>query len=113
MSERLKRRKKPADGNTKESSKAPAPEPLQPRFYDDEPAAPHKVAPAAPSPTPAPAKARNPSRAEALPAAESAAEPAVPAAAGAPRPRISRRRPGRGGRGGNRSRTGRAAPAVA
>jgi hypothetical protein len=46
MSERLKRRKKTGTGATKEASNAPAPEPLQPRFYDDEPAAP--TAPAAP-----------------------------------------------------------------
>ena len=39
MSERLKRRKKPADStSTKETAKAP--EPLQPRFYDDEPSSP-------------------------------------------------------------------------
>src|SRR5216683_6922610 len=37
MSERLKRRKKPGDSSTKEATKAP--EPLQPRFYDNEPAA--------------------------------------------------------------------------
>jgi hypothetical protein len=40
MSERLKRRKKPGSGAAKETVNAPAPEPLQPRFYDDEPAAP-------------------------------------------------------------------------
>src|SRR5258707_14640027 len=42
MTERLKRRKKPAEGSSKEATSAP--EPLQPRFYDNEPGAP----PAAP-----------------------------------------------------------------
>src|ERR1019366_7920205 len=41
MSDRLKRRKKPGDGSSKEATKAP--EPLQPRFYDDEPVAPVAV----------------------------------------------------------------------
>jgi len=41
MTERLKRRKKPGEGSAKETN---APEPLQPRFYDNEPDAP----PAAP-----------------------------------------------------------------
>jgi hypothetical protein len=37
MSERLKRRKKTGDGSPKEASNAP--EPLQPKYYDNEPAA--------------------------------------------------------------------------
>jgi hypothetical protein len=37
MSERLKRRKKPADASTSTKEVAKGPEPLQPRFYDDEP----------------------------------------------------------------------------
>ena len=41
MSDRLKRRKKPGDSSSKEATKAP--EPLQPRFYDDEPVAPVAV----------------------------------------------------------------------
>ena len=39
MSERLKRRKKPGDGSTSTKEATKAPEPLQPRFYDDEPSA--------------------------------------------------------------------------
>src|SRR3981189_756753 len=45
MTERLKRRKKPGEGSAKEATNAP--EPLQPRFYDNEPDAP-PAAPVAP-----------------------------------------------------------------
>src|SRR5208337_74174 len=51
MSERLKRRKKPGEGTPKEAAKAP--EPLQPRFYDDEPATPADAAAVAPVVVPA------------------------------------------------------------
>ena len=105
MSERLKRRKKPGEGSAKEATKAP--EPLQPRFYDDEPAAPD----ATPSEAPVVA-ARRPSRA--APEPEPAPEPvmeATPASAPAEtRPRSARRRRGRGGRGGSRSRPPAKAP---
>src|SRR4029077_9738246 len=47
MTERLKRRKKTGEGSAKEATNAP--EPLQPRFYDDnEPEAPSAVPVAAP-----------------------------------------------------------------
>jgi predicted kinase len=100
MSERLKRRKKAADEHAREGTKAP--EPLQPRFYDDEPAPP-------------------PQKRKEIPVAEvqraEIAEPegtSVPAEASAiagPKPR-SRRRRGRGGRGRSRRPAVEAAPAV-
>ena len=46
MTERLKRRKKPGEGSAKEAANAP--EPLQPRFYDNEPAMPPAAPVAAP-----------------------------------------------------------------
>ena len=102
MSERLKRRKKAGNGSTKETAKAP--EPLQPRFYDNEPAAP------AGAPAEAPVvESHRPSR----PEPEPVSEPAATSAAVEPRPRTSRRRRGRGGRGGSRPRPVTAAPAVA
>jgi|HubBroStandDraft_1064217.scaffolds.fasta_scaffold00233_26 predicted kinase len=110
MSERLKRRKKPGDGSSKETKEATkAPEPLQPRFYDDEPAAAAAVAKPATAPKEIPVEvpvveSQRPSRPEPEPA---------PAAAVEPRVRTSRRRRGRGGRGGTRSRPAAAAPAVA
>jgi len=108
MSERLKRRKKPGDSSTKEATKAP--EPLQPRFYDNEPA------PAVPAAAPAVASAvesRRPSRPEPEPMSvpESASVAAVSSGAVEPRPRTPRRRRGRGGRGGSRPRPAAAAPA--
>ena len=110
MSERLKRRKKPADSSTKEATKAP--EPLQPRFYDDEPAAPTKVPAEAPV-----VESKRPSRPEPepepAPEPEAVSAPAAASAAGEPRPRISRRRRGRGGRGGSRSRPAAVAAVVA
>src|SRR5208282_1956908 len=116
MNERLKRRKKTGDGSPKEASKAPAQEPLQPRFYDNEQAA----APAVPSKVPADVRDEAPvapsqhqeSRRRSRPEPESASESASQstaaseaASAGAvePRPRVSRRRRSRG-RGGNRPR---------
>jgi predicted kinase len=114
MTERLKRRKKPGEGSGKEAANAP--EPLQPRFYDNEPPAP----PAAPVAAPV-VEARRPSRPEPEPAPAPAAEPVSAAAAasstvsaaGEPRPRTARRRRSRGGRGGGRSRPGTIAPAPA
>jgi predicted kinase len=101
MSERLKRRKKPAEGSAKEANSSPAPEPLQPRFYDDEPPAVHLgVSDEAPG-----VQSRRPPR----PEPETASTPATDAAA--PRPRTARRRRSRGGRGGSRTRTGGAPPA--
>src|ERR1700692_204258 len=112
MSERLKRRKKPGDTPVKDGTKAP--EPLQPRFYDDEPTAAREV------PTTPVASTRRSPRVEQVQApvlespqasapigetsslsggtpAEASSEPPV-------RPRISRRRRSRGGRGGSRSK---------
>jgi predicted kinase len=133
MTERLKRRKKTEEGVTKEATKAQ--EPLQPRFYDNEPAAAHEphhesprheaVVPEAVAEAPA-AQSRRPSRSrpaatvvseaaseaalESAPEApfEPASEKAAASAAGEPKPRTARRRRSRGGRGGSRSR-----PAVA
>src|SRR3984893_17501101 len=112
MTERLKRRKKPGEGSAKEATNAP--EPLQPRFYDNEPDAPSAVSVAAPV-----IESRRPSKAEPEPepapepvsAAAAASSPA--SAAGEPRPRTSRRRRSRGGRGGGRSRPAVATAAVA
>ncbi|MGA7559820.1 MAG: AAA family ATPase [Terriglobales bacterium] len=108
MSERLKRRKKAGTGTTKEASNAPAPEPLQPRFYDDEPAAPTAGPTAALGNVSAEApvvESRRASKPEPEPAAS---EPVVSSTASAsdaePKPRPSRRRRSRGGRGGSRPR---------
>src|ERR1700682_2090756 len=101
MTERLKRRKKPGEGSAKETN---APEPLQPRFYDNEPDAP----PAAPV-----VESRRPSRAEPAPAPAPVSAEAAASTASEPRPRTPRRRRSRGGRGGGRSRPGVAAPAAA
>jgi predicted kinase len=121
MSERLKRRKKTGDGPNKDATKAP--EPLQPRFYDDEPAtesgppvetadvssqrhdAP-KESPAGESQPVAPVRSR--SEPEAVTATDEASSGAEE-----PKARTSRRRRSRGGRGGNRGRTRGTAPAVA
>jgi predicted kinase len=114
MSERLKRRKKPGDASPKETTKAP--EPLQPRFYDNEPAAPAEV-PArisAEASVEAPVvEARRPSRPRSEPAAEPepTTEPAAASAGVEQRPQPTRRRRSRGGRG--RSRPGRVAAAAA
>jgi len=108
MSERLKRRKKVGDGSTKEPTNAP--EPLQPKYYDNEPAAP----PEAPAEAPV-VESRRPSRPQPQPAPEPVSAPAVASAAGEPKPRTPRRRRSRGGRGGSRPRpvTATPAPAVA
>jgi len=107
MTERLKRRKKPGEGSAKEATNAP--EPLQPRFYDNEPDAP----PAAPVAAPVVESRRPRPEPESAPAPEPVS--AAAAAAGEQRPRTARRRRSRGGRGGGRSRPGAAtaAPAVA
>jgi predicted kinase len=112
MSDRLKRRKKSGDSSGKEATKAP--EPLQPRFYDDEPAMP----PAVPQDVPAqaPAVESRPSGPErvAEPAPERVATPEAAVAAGDAKPRTSRRRRGRGGRGRSRPPVAATpAPAVA
>src|SRR5450759_4882825 len=108
MSERLKRRKKVGDGSTKEPTNAP--EPLQTKYYDNEPAAP----PEAPAEAPV-VESRRPSRPQPQPAPEPVSAPAVASAAGEPKPRTPRRRRSRGGRGGSRPRpvTATPAPAVA
>lgn len=107
MSERLKRRKKPTD----DKQVAKAPEPLQPRFYDDEPAArQHEVdeVPIAESrrvkaaPEPAPPE----------PQSEPAAAGGGISAAVEPGQRVTRRRRSRGGRGRSRSRTAGSPPAA-
>ena len=99
MSERLKRRKKPGDGTPKEAANAP--EPLQPRFYDNEPAAP------APAPVPAETpvvESRRRSRPEPAAVSEPVAAPAAVTTEEESRPRTPRRRRSRGGRGGSRPR---------
>jgi len=108
MSERLKRRKKPGDGSNKEAAKAP--EPLQPRFYDNEVSAadvPPQVAAEAPVVEP-----RRASRT--APEPEPASEPGVESASasGESRQRPARRRRGRGGRGGSRPRVAAVAATV-
>ena len=108
MSERLKRRKKAGDGPTKEPSNAP--EPLQPKYYDNEPAA----RPQSPAEAPV-VESRRPSRPEpeSAPTLERASAPAAASAAVEPRPRTPRRRRSRGGRGGSRARPVAATPAPA
>jgi predicted kinase len=111
MSERLKRRKKPADA--KEAAKAP--EPLQPRFYDDEPAAPQHEAVEAPIAESRRAKAApEPARPEPQPVStvveRSAAEKSAAVEPGQAA-RVSRRRRSRGGRGRSRARTAGSPPA--
>lgn len=101
MSERLKRRKKPGEGSNKEAAKAP--EPLQPRFYDNEPSVSPPVEVAVEAPVPAPRRAsRTEPELDAAPRASVESTPDAPAES---RPRPSRRRRGRGGRGGSRQRT--------
>src|SRR5271154_218623 len=100
MSERLKRRKKPAEGATKEASNAP--EPLQPRFYDNDPDATAQTSSEAPVPLVEPHRRSKP---EPEPAAQPVLAAIAPSAAVESRPRSSRRRRGRGGRGGSRQRS--------
>src|SRR5258706_2260617 len=92
MTERLKRRKKPAEGSSKEATSAP--EPLQPRFYDNEPGAP----PAAPVAGPVLVWGRPP-RTKTQPEPEQSPAPNLGSLArgtGTPNPR-PRRRPRRAG----------------
>jgi predicted kinase len=105
MSERMKRRKKPADTPAEDGNKKP--EPLQPRFYDNEPSEAAEAAPVESrlAPEPEPATSASPQTAISAEASPSQA----PAAAA--RPRVSRRRRGRGGRG--RSRTTKAGAGTA
>jgi len=111
MSERLKRRKKPGDSSTPTKEAAKSPEPLQPRFYDDEPSA----TPTAPAEVPI-VESRRASRA--VPEAEPAPEPIAAtgdasASTAEPGPRTTRRRRSRGGRGRSRQRPAAAVPAPA
>jgi len=108
MSERLKRRKKAGDGPAKEATNAP--EPLQPKYYDNESAAPPKARAEAPV-----VESRRPLRPEPgpEPSPEPVSAPAAASAAVAPKPRTPRRRRGRGGRGGSRPRPVAAASAPA
>ena len=109
MSERLKRRKKAGDGSPSTKEAAKAPEPLQPRFYDDEPgppvAVPTVVASAESLRSPKPASEAAPETASAT-AATSAASVAAPGA------RATRRRRSRGGRGRSRPRATAAEPSA-
>jgi predicted kinase len=111
MSERLKRRKKPADASTSTKEVAKGPEPLQPRFYDDEPS----PTPAASAEVPA-AASRQESRSAPEPAPEPIAATGAASAASAAESgaRSIRRRRSRGGRGRSRQRPAAAAssPAV-
>ncbi len=108
MSDRLKRRKKPGDGENKEATKAP--EPLQPKYYDNDPAAAAEPLAAAPAEAPVAESRRQPreiSESTAKPEAEiaSTSEPVKSASAAVDaKPRSPRRRRGRGGRGGSRPR---------
>ncbi len=110
ISDRMKRRKKTGDGSPKPAAKAL--EPLQPRFYDDEPAAPVE-APAVES--------RPPSKPEPELAIEHVASQDSPSTAvsteastvAEPQPRPSRRRRSRGGRGGSRAKPEAPAPTTA
>src|SRR6202140_3605452 len=106
MSERLKRRKTRGHSPAKDGTKAP--EPLQPRFYDDEPAAAPEVIAAPVTETRRPPKVEQvqapvlESPPEPASAGESSAVQAESSSEVQVRPRISRRR--RGGRGGSRSK---------
>jgi len=99
MSERLKRRKKPADGSTPAKDSVKAPEPLQPRFYDDEPSA----TPARPVEVPVAESRRAPT-----PEPEPVLTATTPATEPGTRP--TRRRRSRGGRGRSRQRPAATAP---
>src|SRR5258708_36525834 len=82
MTERLKRRKKPGEGSAKEATNAP--EPLQPRFYDNEPDA----LPAAPVAAPVVESRRPRPEPEPAPAPEPVSAAAA-SAAGEQRPRTA------------------------
>jgi predicted kinase len=110
MSERLKRRKKPGD-DAKEAAKAL--EPLQPKFYDNEPAA-RVAAPVDDPVVDVPVvQSRRASKTE--PEASPESDSATGAAAGAAesRPRLARRRRSRGGRGRSRAAGAKSAPVAA
>jgi predicted kinase len=97
MSERLKRRKKPGDGDKEVSN---APEPLQPKFYDNEPAAPVAAPVDVPVVEAPVVQSRRPSRPQPEVATESVSAPVAASAAVESKPRPARRRRSRGGRGG-------------
>jgi predicted kinase len=101
MSERLKRRKKPAGDKTdKEGAKAQ--EPLQPRFYDDDSAAASAV-PGETSEVESPSLLTRELEAQpSEPEASAEVEGASNTGEGASRSRAPRRRRGRGGRGSSR-----------
>ena len=107
MSERLKRRKKSADPTTKETTKAA--EPLQPRFYDDDPAA---ATSGSLESDASEARRPSPPEPETQPVPEPVAAPAQASVDGEAKPRTPRRRRSRGGRGGSRPRAA-TAPAAA
>ena len=118
MSERLKRRKKADDSTSKDAANSP--QPLQPRFYDNEPVAPDAPAEAAEVATRQPSPSEREPEPESVPvsapvAASQEQEPAQGRAKDqtgqAPRPRTARRRRRRGGRGGSRARTAGSPPA--
>ena len=106
MSERLKRRKKTGETPAEDGSKKQ--EPLQPRFYDDEPAA-VGAAPAemqrAATPEPAAAAPEEPTEVVEPTAIQGDAQTS------GTRPRVQRRRRGRGGRGGSRPKKAGTLPA--
>jgi len=97
INERLKGRKKAGDKPSKEATKAP--EPLQPRFYDNDPAVATASVPAEAEAVEAPEP-----QAELPPAAESAAGQKVTSAESTVRRPAPRRRRSRGRRGGVRQR---------
>ncbi len=120
MSDRLKRRKKAGDDDAEQGSKKP--EPLQPRFYDDEPkatAAPPVVEKPVASPPEAPpvsalAATDESSEANSDATSDTSSDTRKSAASpGESRPKIARRRRGRGGRGGSRTRKPGGAAATA
>lgn len=105
MSERLKRRKKNGETSAEDGSKKQ--EPLQPRFYDDEPAA-VEAAPAEKQRGSRPEPAGEPT--EPAEVVEATAIPGDSPTAGT-RPRVPRRRRGRGGRGSSRTKKAGTLPA--
>ncbi len=112
MSERLKRRKKPKDEGNKEATKAP--EPLQPRFYDDNDSG---AATAPVEPEVERVGSRHAPKQEPEVEAQSAPEPAGGTAAlsaeGVAAVRPARRRRTRGGRGGSKRRQAAASTEIA
>jgi len=115
MRERMKGRKKPGDAEAQKQGNAPIP--LQPKYFDTEPA----ETPAAAAASPEPEVASEPAARETPTPVESETSEIEAATPEARRPRRaddgttrrpSRRRRGRGGRGG-KQRSAEAAPAVA